>query len=74
MGEDLSKNASLVEIAEEFASMRASLSKMEALGKVILGYIPPSRSGVQTKKPMKNSKGARVLGPLDKVCRNGEWD
>ena len=59
--EILSENASSVEIEEEVTSMQAISSKREVHGKVVLGYISPSWFEVQTKKLMRNLKGASVL-------------
>ena len=46
MGQIVSDNVVLVKVEEEFASMQASSSKTEVPGKIILGYICPSRYGV----------------------------
>ena len=56
-GETVSENDCLVEIVKEVVCIRASSSKTTVPSKVILGYIPPSWFGAQTKKPTKNLEG-----------------
>ena len=73
-GEILSEHDLPVAIEEEVVSMQKKPSKTKGPGKVILSYIPPSRYGAQTKKPMKNPKWDWVLSLIDKVYRNMEWD
>ena len=50
-GDILSENDSTMEIEEEVASMRASLSKKEVPSKVVLGYISPNWSKAHTVYP-----------------------
>ena len=42
--------------------------------KYIPSYIPPIRSGVQARKPMKNQRQTIFLASFDKVCMDMDWD
>ena len=65
MGQPMSENVVLAEMDEQVVIMQVSLMEIEVSSEVILGFVYPSWSRVQTQTPMKNPDGTRIPAVVD---------